>query len=247
MRKIKPLPLVLSVKAANWRMNDAMSADADSEFSSVRKRALEEDDHTCRFCGFKAYSWMEVHHLNDDHADNRLENLITTCSFCHLVQHIGLAGINKEATLIWLPQIPQATLHHVVRTILVAQRYAESFSKDDKARMSPGAMSAAKTMADGATSLMDKLRSGETKASELIGTCDPKVLGTVLFEIASSSPGFYDKRSEFLKGIRLLPLGRRNSPTGDKMPEIIDSWLLPKGPYNSLQPKMWESLLQEFS
>ncbi len=61
-------PLFLSVKTLNWRMNDRHSQDADMEFSRVRKKALERDAYTCRFCGFKNNKWQEVHHVNDDHA-----------------------------------------------------------------------------------------------------------------------------------------------------------------------------------
>ena len=50
----KLLPIVLSVKARNWRQNDDTSESADTAFKNIRKKALERDDNTCRFCSFRA-------------------------------------------------------------------------------------------------------------------------------------------------------------------------------------------------
>lgn len=80
---------------AGWRRDDWMAADADAEFKLVRQKVLERDEHTCRFCGFRAPKWQEVHHLDDNHHNNDPDNLVTACMFCHMVHHLGLAGENN--------------------------------------------------------------------------------------------------------------------------------------------------------
>jgi len=233
------LPLVLSVKCENWRMFDKDSGEADAEFQRVRKKALDRDNQTCRFCGFRHTKWQEVHHANDDHADNRLENLITACPFCHMVQHIGLAGRNEEAVLIWLPEIPQHTLHHLVRTILVAQRSAEIVKNDPRA-VAPSVRNA-KEAGDVAKAAMSALRERSSLAEKRLGSCDPLEIGNAMLLLPDE---VYAKRSEIFSGIRLLPLGKRWNGGEDVMAKQIDSWTETGGPYSRLQPNTWAGLMR---
>lgn len=235
------LPLVLSVKAANWRMHDDDSEASDAEFRHERLKALERDDRTCRFCGFKAPKYQEVHHLNDDHSDNRLANLVTACSFCHAVQHIGLAGKMKTAVLAWIPEIPQDRLHHVVRSTLVVSRWADGIEKDRRQRQE--VVRAATEMAQAAKSLETKLRARTAEAEKRFMTSDPLELGTILQQMANEGGALYDRRADYLQGLRLLPLGRQVQGGKDMMPEMIDSWLTTGGPYANLAPRTWLSLL----
>lgn len=237
------LPLTLSVKAANWRMHDEGSAEADTAFRNVRETALQRDKFTCRFCGFKANKWQEVHHLNDNHADNRLENLVTACGFCHSVQHIGLAGKNKEAVLAWIPEIEQSDLHHIVRSILVVCRWGETIGSGGRSNR-PEVVRATNEMVQAARSQEAKLRARTAMAEKRFITSDPLELGIILEQISKESPAFYERRAEYLHGLRLLPLGRRVQEGKDKMPEIIDSWLATGGPFAGLLPRTWEALLR---
>ena len=240
------LPLVLSVKATGWRMSDNNSDVADEEFKHVRKSVLDRDDKTCRFCGFKASSWQEVHHLNDDHHDNRKENLVTACMFCHMIQHIGLAGKNKEAILVWLPEIEQAKLHHIVRSILVVNHWANNIINDKN--QNPEIKQSAQKMAAASKQLESKFRSREKKAQDLFGTSDPMLLGDML-HMMSNDPAtshLYDNRAQRLQGLRLLPLGRRTQDGVDKMPEIVQSWLEKQGPYANLNPRTWLTLVKNY-
>lgn len=233
-------PLFLSVKAANWRMNDEHSEYADAEFKHVRLQALERDDRTCQFCGFRAPKWQEVHHLNDDHSDNRPENLATACSFCHMCQHIGLAGRNEEAILVWLPEIEQYQLNHIVRSMLVVRRWADGVSAERKTR--PSMRKAVAAQADAVGSLEASLRARAAMAEELIGTSRPLELANIMLNMPDS---LYEKRTEFLDGIRLLPTGHRKQGGEDIMPKMVDSWLTTGGPYANLNPRTWITIVRQ--
>lgn len=235
------LPLVLSVKCENWRMDDHNSGDADAEFSRVRKKALDRDNQSCRFCGFRHTKWQEVHHANDDHADNRLENLITTCTFCHLVQHIGFAGKNEEAVLVWLPEISQNDLHHIVRTILVAERAGENTKSRAGLNMGANQARTYKEVSDVAKATMASLLERSGDAEKRLGTCDPLELGNAMRLLPDE---IYAKRAEFLSGIRLLPLGKRMVGSEDVMRDQISSWMDAGGPYSRLQPNTWSGLMK---
>lgn len=236
---LRPLPLVLSVKCENWRMYDKDSGEADAEFQRVRKKALERDNHTCRFCGFRHLKYQEVHHLNDDHADNRTENLVTACPFCHMVQHIGLAGRNEEAVLIWLPEIGQDRLHHIVRTALVAQRAAEVSKSDPRAQAA--IVRTFREASDAAKAALAALRARQAEAEARLGTSDPLEIGNAMLLLPDQA---YAKRGETLAGFRLLPLGRRQQDREDVMQKQIDSWTEAGGPYATLKPNSWIGLMR---
>jgi len=237
-----PLKLVLSVKALNWRQNDDGAEEADREFEHARRRALERDDHACRFCGFRAAKWQEVHHLNDDHADNRLENLATTCLHCHMCQHIGRAGAVGEATLVWLPEIPQDRLNNLVKACLVAQRQTEMMLQGQN-KVGLHQQQAAKYAAEAAKAFFARVQAREAEAERRIGTSSAALLGEVLADIARQSSEAYGHRDRMLQGIRLLPTGRRISNGVDIMPTILDAWSAPgSGPYGNIPVTTWAQL-----
>lgn len=235
------LPLVLSVKSKNWRMLDDTSEQADTEFRRVREKALERDKRTCVFCGFRALAWQEVHHKNDDHADNRLENLLTICIYCHMCQHIGRAGRFGEAVLIWAPEIGQAQLHHVVRAIQVTRREVEEARNSRMPR--PDTQRMVRQMSDAAEALFARLRGRQAQAEEIFGTSDPLELGNVMLQMPDE---LYAKRAEFLQGLRLLPLGVRMQEGEDIMPKIVDSWCDRGGPFANLRPQTWIGLAKSY-
>ena len=89
--------LKLGIKRKTHRRDDAQSAQADVEFAAVRHRALERSGYRCVDCGYKSLpstqkntgSSLQVHHVNDNHADNREENLQAKSELCHAYHHVG--------------------------------------------------------------------------------------------------------------------------------------------------------------
>jgi intracellular multiplication protein IcmJ len=237
MAVFKPtLNLAMSVKTKNWRMDDNNSESADAEFQQVRIKILQRDNYICAGCGFRSTRYQEVHHRDDDHANNDPKNLITACSFCHMCQHIGLAGYNKEAVVIWLPEISQADLHHIVRNALVARRSFEAIKKDMMAQT--GKVKAARFLDEAASSLMHSLMDRMEEAENRLSS-DPSVIADALMMLDDL---IYDKRADFLSGLRLLPLGVRKNGAQNEMDKIVDGWLETGGPYNGIQPTSWKTI-----
>lgn len=239
------LPLFLSVKTLNWRANDRNSHEHDMEFQRHRKKALERDSYTCRFCGFRNNKYQEVHHFNDDHADNRLENLVTTCPYCHMCQHIGLAGTNKEAILIYRPELTQVQIHHLVRTAQIAERTYDAMraeQADAVQNKKNTGLKTAQEAAEMAKAFMSAMKASAEGARSMLGTSEPADLANAMMLMPDEA---YARRREALAGIRLLPLGVRIVNTENQMLGMVESWRT-SSQYSAFAPSTWKALVHQY-
>lgn len=130
LTSIRPmrLDLIPGVSRNTFRDHDPQAEAADAEYRAKRPAVLHRADHTCMGCGVKSKDGMEVHHRDCNHANNSDENFAPECVFCHPVNHIGelasrvtradeseLAG--GASLLAYLPDLSQADLSHLLRTI----------------------------------------------------------------------------------------------------------------------------------
>ena len=116
---MKPkLDLVLSIKRGVWRRDDLQSESADREFRDVRPRVMARDGSRCAACGLPS-EIQDVHHIDDDHGNNTLENLATADPLCHGVHHIGQVGIANEGRIVFMPELSQEDLNHLQRTCFI--------------------------------------------------------------------------------------------------------------------------------
>lgn len=70
-----------------------------SAWKKIRKETLDRFDHGCGICGVKDLSPLTCHEIwkyDDKHHIQRLTAFIVLCELCHLIKHLGLAGILAE-------------------------------------------------------------------------------------------------------------------------------------------------------
>jgi intracellular multiplication protein IcmJ len=194
----------------------------------IRKAVLDRDDNVCQCCGFRAAKYQDVHFIDQNRQNLRMDNLATVCIFCHQCFNIDLASKMRSAVLIWLPEIDQASLHHIARAIYVA-------------RISQG------PMAEAARVALDTLMSRREEARRRIQTDVPFVLATVMRDFLTMR--HYAERSAKLEGIRLLPLDRRLIREADlefnQFPQILAYWRSKDGPFGSRAPTLWLDLYKD--
>jgi intracellular multiplication protein IcmJ len=121
---------LMGVKRKLWRKDDEHADIADQAFDSIRTAVLQRDMHACCFCHFRSSKYQEVHHLDDDHQHNVADNLVTVCTLCHQVFHVGLAGMRGAGYFAVLPELTQAEVNHIVRTIYVAELFETQAVRD---------------------------------------------------------------------------------------------------------------------
>jgi len=217
------LPLSLSVN----RRGGTPPAVSDPAFQVVRNRVLERDQYACRYCGFAAKKYQEIHFLSGNYKDISDQNLVTACIFCYQCLNLDRAGAMNSGTLIFAPEIDQVTLHHLARAIYVARR-----------TQGP--------MADSARMAMNALLSRKDEAIVRLGSDSPRLLAAVMRELLD--PNAYKRRIAVLEGIRLMPLDKRlikeEDFEFDQFPQILAFWRSTNGPYGKTLPPTWPAMLQ---
>ena len=190
----------------------------EDALKSLKQKTFEKDNYTCQCCGFKSQKYHDIHNFSQDGG----EDYKTVCIFCHQCFNLDKVNAMRSGYLLWLPEIPQATLHHIARAIYVA-------------RISQG------PIADAARKALEEIRLRQQAIQERIGTDDVYVLATVLQDYLTK--GHYQRREKKLEGIRLFPADRRIIKEADlefnQFPQILAYWRSKSGPFGDKNPQKW--------
>lgn len=111
------LPIIISTQKSAWRYYHARKQNP--KFLAIKKRILERDNYSCRYCGFFAKEFQEVVNIDQNYKKNHPANLATACCFCaqcFFLDAVGLDG-NSGGTIIYLPEISQADLNNFCRVL----------------------------------------------------------------------------------------------------------------------------------
>jgi len=213
------LPLTLGIQ----RVPDAgKAASKQVHLKTQAEKTLRRDDFTCRFCGFRAEQYQRVVPYEGEDPP-----FVTACSFCELCMMLDRAGLTGAGTLIWLPEIGQSELHHIMRAVYVAR-------------------AAKNELADAAARTLEALTARRADAKKRLGSDDPLLLATAMHESLTDEE--YSQATARLEGIRLLPLEKRLVRThkGDinQFPQMVKYWCSPGGPYARLPVQQWAELFK---
>lgn len=231
------LPITLGVK----RSLDAKGGGVKKRKPLPRKElvklvetALQKDAFTCRYCGFQSSQFQRAFPKDWAVSDPRDSEMVTGCIFCEQCFNLENVGAMGSGTLVWLPEISQADLHHIMRAIYACRAQVNEAPENIK------------NSADRAFEILFARR-GEAKRR--IGTDDPMVLAAALLE--SVNDKVYAARSEKLEGVRLLPLDKRMAPGSsgdtDQFPKIIMYWVSKEGPFGKIPVTKWNDMLKKIS
>ncbi len=183
----------------------------------------------CRCCGFRSERYQRA--VPGSSVPGANDFLLTLCLFCDLCFAVDRAGMASSGVLVWLPEIGQAELHHIMRAIYVAKSSGNA------------------TLAAAALRAQDALMSRRSEARKRLGSEDPLLLATAFYECLNDAE--YEVSRAKLEGVRLLPLDRLmvHGRQGDvnQFPRIVAYWTSPGGPYAKLPVESWLPLFDSLT
>ena len=226
-----PITLGIAQISRGAQISSGSSKKGGASLSpEIKQKILARDDHTCQMCGFQSQKYQDVHFVDSDMNNLQMDNLMTACIYCHQCFDLEKVAQMRSGVLVWLPEIPQANLHHIARAIYVA-------------RISQG------SMAETAKKSLETLMGRREEAKVRLHTDDPYVLSMVMRDFLG--PRHYAMREQKLEGIRLFPLDRRIIKEGDlefnQFPQILAYWRSKDGPFGGKVPSQWKNFYAQLS
>ena len=198
--------------------------------AELRQKAFQRDDYTCQCCGFKSQKYQDILFADGKKENVKFDNLLTACIYCHQCFDLEKVTQMRSGVLVWLPEIPQAELHHIARAIYVS-------------RISQG------SMAETAKAALEKIMGRREEAKARLHTDDPYILSVVMKDFLG--PKQYAVRDKKLGGVRLFPLDRRIIKEGDlefnQFPQILAYWRSKNGPFGGKAPTKWKDFYAKLS
>ncbi|WP_454782945.1 type IVB secretion system protein IcmJDotN [Legionella sp. WA2022007384] len=177
--------LKLMATPGSWRLYSARKVD--ERFKSFEQKVFQRDRYTCRFCGFQARLFQEVVNIDNNYANNKLDNLVTSCCFCaqcFFVESVGVGGYGG-GTLIYVPELTQAELNSICHVLFCA------ITNDT------GYKSSAQNIYRAF-----KFRSQLVEEKFGEGTSDPAIFGQLMIDAGVNDE---ERRAQLFKDILLLP------------------------------------------
>lgn len=226
--------LILSATRKSWKMSSTHGTEFDKNYKdskgnpgklkSVWDSVWERDKHKCYYCGFESKRHQEIHHLNDDHSDNSIDNLVTICPLCHQSFHLDTASTTNGGKVIWLPEFSQQELNYLSRAIFIAMEESESREKNNLEVI--GYIKIAKMLEN---SLAERALIVDQQIQN--GASDPAVFANALINMTDAQ---YEKRFGFLKPFKLLSFHSR-------FPIQIKQWK--NNVFKDIPAETWEKLI----
>lgn len=222
------LPILLGVRLAPDA--DGMALAGRSLSKAQVEKVLHRDGFSCRCCGFTSKRFQRVIPTWDPSDSKKDDQLITVCTFCEACFVLDKTGLFGGGTLIWLPEISQADLNHIVRAIYVARKSEDALAKT-------------------ASRALDVLMERRLEAKKRLGADDPLLLATALAENLDQKT--YAARAAKMEGLRLLPSDkyfvRQKGGEDDIFPQMLSYWTSPQGPFGQKPVSEWGAMFEGIS
>lgn len=182
----------------------------------------------CAKCTTPMPQGFHVHHLDGDHTNNDMANFEINCPFCHLCEHLGYVGVNNLATIVYAPQLPQATLNQL-QIICYAHRKILSQLTQTSQKFQ-----ILNKQAHGINLLLQSLASSKITVQRNFQTHDPLHFANVFMEMSEDE--YASRATGTFAGLRVLFDASQFSKEIDLFATHI---LASEVPSNQAYPSQW--------
>lgn len=124
MSQLELLPLKLDVV----RPSEGNMPSEDDIYATM-EALFRRDQQTCRYCGLysPSASSLEIDHLDGNHTNWAIDNLVSACQWCHACHHLEFS-LRAGAQLVqW--DYPQVAISRVTQQIIVSGNLFESHNR----------------------------------------------------------------------------------------------------------------------
>lgn len=162
---------------------------------------VERDGWKCHCCGLRIPGWMEVDHLDGNHADNTPTNLGCICPWCHRVRHP--AALPALISFAWAPELDPAHLSRMAALAVMMEtaRRQDGLQQSEEQRRAPlaGGFSA-RDLEVAIAQVDDAMASRHLLACQVVGTGHVEALVETAWRHPAAKPA--------LECLRWVPLRR---------------------------------------
>lgn len=163
------------------RMHALLAADN----AKLYRHVLERDNWTCCKCGIHLPEFMEIQHIDDNHANNREANLAAICRYCHDGEHPVWAASRQRYDLILCPELSQASLNRLawaVTLMLARDRATEDMPQEEREELGiEGNRQHASIMGRQAETILQFVQARKDELANIIGGTHPEAFWEALF------------------------------------------------------------------
>lgn len=210
-------------RAANsFRPGSGALSCLDDITEGIRTKVIDRAGGICASCRLPCPSYLEPEIIRPDEPPEA-GNLAAICPFCVRPLRLRATANAKSGTLIWLPQVSQAVLHHITCAVFLG----------NTSRQRPAC-----------TAAMTHLMAASDECRARIGFTDPGYLDDALGRLSAAAR--HDLLLQ-LCGVRLLPFPIALVDGQDVYPKLVASWRSPGGPLTGFLPSTWPDLLSKLS
>lgn len=237
--------LLLSAARKSWKMSTTHGTEYDRDYKNNKQSAAwdsvwKRDKYKCYYCNFISKKYQEIHHLNDDHEDNSLDNLVTVCPLCHQNFHLDTASVTSGGKIIWLPEFSQQELNYLCRALFIAIEEDEEFKQKEIKKESGIKLESDEDKEQVAFAKIARVLQSSLEERSLVveqhfrgNSSDPGIFANALINMTDE---MYAKRREFLQSFKLLHLSSR-------FPVQTKYWK--KSLFKELPIQSWENLIKK--
>lgn len=192
--------LLLSADIAAWGVvsqeHGSLLEATSPEILDIYRKVMQRDGGSCYYCGFTCDKYQEVHHIDHNHNNNDMSNLVTVCPLCHQSHHLSLADLHNGASLIWCPELTQQEINDFCRIAFILNQINESSGKTEGHYISRM----------GFSSIYIKLLERGIQSMETFfeGGSNCGTFGQILLDIKNREPELYMQREKWLGNIKML-------------------------------------------